>query len=86
MLYQIFVESYYQLPSGKKTIVIDVLKETSVLDIKQKILKFTSLPTDRQILKFKMNILEDSSIVHTIPGIKKEVVLILYIKAKNEYY
>jgi hypothetical protein len=86
MLYQIFVESYYQLPNGRKTIVIDVFEETNILSIKQKFLKFTGVPINRQILKFKMNNLEDSSIIHTIPGLKKDVILILYIKAKNENY
>jgi len=79
MLYQIFVESYYQLPKGKKTIVIDVFKETNVIKIKEKIFKFTNIPIERQILRFNRNNLNDSDIISQIPKIEKEATVMLYI-------
>lgn len=80
MLYQIFIESYYQLPKGIKTIVIDVFEETTVFKIKEKILKFTGIPIERQILRFNKNNLNDNDVISQISKIAKEVIIKLYIK------
>lgn len=83
MLYQIFIDSFYELPNKKKTIVVDIYENTKILDIKKKIFDIHRIPIDLQILKFKNKEVSNKQVVSNIPSIEKDVILILYIKTKN---